>query len=260
MVSPAALALVRFGLRAADDVRIVNTVKVVDSLLRVDTPPGPVWRRYNGDGYGEHADGSPIDGTGIGRPWPLLTGERAHYELAAGRHDEALRLTRTLEAFANEGGLLPEQIWDAPDLPGRQLFFARPSGSAMPLVWAHAEHVKLLRSLRDARVFDMPPQTVDRYVKRRLGSGLHPWRFNHRCRALPPGRTLRVEVLAPAVVRWTQDGWHTVQDAATRDVGLGVHLVDLPTASLPSGAAIDFTFRWLEVDRWEGRNFRVLVA
>ena len=84
-VSPDALALVRFGLRAADDPRIVNTVKVIDALLKVDTPRGPSWHRYNGDGYGEHDDGSPFDGTGTGRAWPLLTGERGHYELAAGR-------------------------------------------------------------------------------------------------------------------------------------------------------------------------------
>ena len=130
----------------------------------------------------------------------------------------------------------------------------------MPLVWAHAEYVKLLRSLRDGRVFDTPPQTVERYVTGRQGTALHPWRFNHRCRTLPVGRTLRVEVLAPAVVRWTLDGWHTAHDTATRDVGLGVHLVDLPTGAVPAGGAVDFTFRWLETDRWEGVDFRVLVT
>ena len=97
IVSPDALALVRFGLRAADDPRIVDTVKVIDAELRCDLPQGPVWYRYTGDGYGEHADGAPFDGTGHGRPWPLLAGERAHYELAAGRKDEAARLLATLE-------------------------------------------------------------------------------------------------------------------------------------------------------------------
>ena len=72
-----------------DDPRIVDTVKVIDALLKVETPSGPAWHRYNDDGYGEHEDGAPFDGTGIGRAWPLLTGERAHYELAAGRRDEA---------------------------------------------------------------------------------------------------------------------------------------------------------------------------
>ena len=90
IVSPDALALVRFGLRAADDPRIVNTVKVIDALLKLETPNGPSWHRYNEDGYGEHADGMAFDGTGIGRVWPLLTGERAHYALAAGRPNDAI--------------------------------------------------------------------------------------------------------------------------------------------------------------------------
>lgn len=75
-VSVDALALVRFGLRPADDPRIVNTVKVIDTLLKIVTPRGPAWHRYNGDGYGEHDDGRPFDGTGVGRAWPLLAGYR----------------------------------------------------------------------------------------------------------------------------------------------------------------------------------------
>ena len=104
IISPDALALVRFGLRAPDDPRIINTIKAIDALLKVDTPKGPLWHRYNEDGYGEHSDGSAFDGTGIGRAWPLMTGERAHYELAAGRPKEAERLLLSLESFANESG------------------------------------------------------------------------------------------------------------------------------------------------------------
>ena len=87
VVSPDALALVRFGLRAADDPRILDTVKAIDHLLKVELPQGPLWHRYNDDGYGEHEDGSPFDGTGIGRAWPLMAGERAHYELALGHQE-----------------------------------------------------------------------------------------------------------------------------------------------------------------------------
>jgi glucoamylase len=119
MVSLDALAFVRFGLRAPDDPRIVNTVRVVDATLKVDTPRGPVWHRYQGDGYGEHPDGGPFDGTGVGRGWPLLTGERAHYELAAGRRDTATELAHAMEALAGESGLLPEQVWDSADIPDR---------------------------------------------------------------------------------------------------------------------------------------------
>jgi len=70
----------------------VNTVKVIDALLKVGTPYGPAWHRYNDDGYGEHEDGSRFDGTGIERAWPLLADERAHYELAEGRRAEPERL------------------------------------------------------------------------------------------------------------------------------------------------------------------------
>jgi glucoamylase len=259
LVSTDFLALVRFGLRSPRDPRVLQTLKVIDALLRLDTPVGPAWHRYNGDGYGEHDDAAPFDGTGIGRAWPLLTGERAHYELAAGNRAGALELLRALGGFANEGGFLPEQVWDAPDQPERGLFLGRPTGSAMPLAWAHAEYVKLLRSLRDGKVFDTPPQPVARYARARTTTNLHEWRFNHRCRALPAGRTLRVEVLAPAIVRWSADGWRTARDEATRDTGLGVHVADLPTGALPHGCAVTFTFRWPQVDRWEGTDFFVTV-
>lgn len=260
LVSPDALALVRFGLRDANDPRIVNTVKVLDAVLKIDLPQGPCWYRYNLDGYGEHADGSPFDGTGIGRAWPLLTGERAHYELAAGRRDEAERLLRTLEEFANSGGLLPEQVWDVDDIPEAELFFGKPAGSAMPLVWAHAEHIKLLRSLRDDRVFDMPPQTVERYLRQRCESPHVAWRFNHKVREMPAGKTLRVEALAACRVRWTSDAWRTAHDTPATDTALGVYFVDLPTAELAGGAAVEFTFYWCESRRWEGANFAVTVA
>ena len=164
IVSVDTLALVRFGLRAADDPRIKNTVRVIDAVLKVETPHGPCWHRYNHDGYGEHEDGSPFDGTGVGRAWPLFVGERAHYELAAKKPGEAQRLLGVMEALAGDTGLISEQVWDSAPIPAKELFPGRPSGSARPLVWAHAEYVKLLRSLTDGKVFDTPPQTVKRYL------------------------------------------------------------------------------------------------
>ncbi len=260
IVSPDALALVRFGLRAADDPRIRNTVRVLDALLKTETATGPVWHRYTHDGYGEHADGSPYDGTGIGRGWPLLAGERAHYELAAGNREEAERLLKVMAAQTSPGGLIPEQIWDAPDIPKRELFNGQPSGSAMPLVWAHAEYLKLVRSLHDGQIFDMPPQTVQRYQVEQIGTPFAIWRFSHQCRRIPTGLKLRIEAHAPAEVIWTEDGWQTQQQVTTRDTGLGLHVADLPTDQLPVGTMITFTFYWLEVDRWEGRNFDMGVG
>ena len=170
IVSPDALALVRFGLRAPDDPRMVNTIKVIDEMLRVKLPQGPGWYRYSCDGYGEHEDGSPFDGTGLGRPWPLLAGERAHYELAAGRPASAEALLGVMENSTGASRLIPEQVWDKADIPDRELFAGKATGSACPLVWAHSEYIKLRRSLIDGRIFDQPPQTVDRYLnKKSLG-------------------------------------------------------------------------------------------
>lgn len=260
IISPDVLALVRFGLRAADEPRIVNTVKVIDELLKVVTPNGPAWHRYSDDGYGEHADGSPFDGTGIGRAWPLLTGERALYELIAGRRDEAERLMHAMEAFANEGDMIPEQIWDSPDIVEQELFSGRPSGAAMPLVWAHAEYVKLRRSLADGQVFDLPPQTAQRYLQKRVPSPYSVWRFNHKCRTIGAGQTLRIDVLAPARVRWTAESWQTVDDAETHSTGLGTHIVDLPTAELQAGTDVIFTIFWPETQKWEGTDFSVHIV
>jgi len=260
LVSPDALALARFGLRAADDPRLLGTVKVIDTLLKVETPTGPSWHRYNDDGYGEHEDGSPFDGTGIGRAWPLLTGERAHYELLAHRVDGAKKLLATMESFANQGGLIPEQIWDSAALPKLNLFLGKPSGSAMPLVWAHAEYIKLRRSLRDGKAFDMPPQTVQRYLIDKTVSPRMVWRFNHKIRCMPAGKSLRVETLAPAVIHWSVDDWKTPLDTKSRDVGLGLHVADLATQSLQDGQLIKFTFYWPVASHWERTDFVVRIG
>jgi glucoamylase len=259
IVSPDALALVRFGLRAADDPRIVNTIKVIDAALKTETQTGPVWHRYNQDGYGEHEDGRPFDGTGKGRGWPLLAGERAHYELAAGHRQEAERLLEVMTAQASSGGLLPEQVWDAPDLPEKNLCNGHPSHSARPLVWAHAEYIKLLRSLRDGRIFDMPTQPVQRYQQNKTGTPFAIWRFNHKAQQIPAGKQLRVETRAPATVHWSADGWQTVTDTPTLDSSLGIYYADLPTAKLAAGTKVVFTFCWPQVNHWEGTNYEVQV-
>ena len=260
LISPDALALVRFGLRAADDPRILNTVKAIDALLRRELPAGSYWYRYNDDGYGEHADGAPFDGAGIGRLWPLLTGERAHYELAAGRPQEARRLLAALEAAASTGGLLPEQIWDSEDVAARELFLGRPSGSAMPLVWAHAEHIKLLRSLRDNAVFDTPPQTLDRYVKNTPPPAPIAWRSTSRVDRVAPGRVLRLECLDQARIHWSTDDWKTISDSDTIATGLGLYVFDLPAERLTDGTIVRFTMFWPGQNRWEGTDFKVEIA
>jgi glucoamylase len=258
LISPDALALVRFGLRAPDDPRIINTVKVIDALLRVKLPQGPCWYRYNGDGYGEHEDGSPFDGTGIGRPWPLLAGERAHFELAAGRPQAAEELLRVMELSTEKSHLIPEQIWDSADLPGLELFRGKGTGSACPLVWAHAEYIKLRRSLRDGKIFDQPPQTVQRYLVEKQKAEYFEWRFNNKCRTMPARKKLRLLLPSPALVHWSFDGWKRAEDTTTLDP-LGVYVADLPSDQLAAGGEIVFTFYWQQEQRWEGEDYTVLV-
>ncbi len=260
LISTDALALVRFGLRDANDPRMVDTVKVIDHVLRTETTTGPTWRRYNEDGYGEHADGSAFDGTGIGRGWPLLAGERAHYEIAAGRPEEAIRLASVMRAQANLGAMLPEQVWDAPDIPSRELYNGKAAGSAMPLVWAHSEYVKLLRSLREGSVYDCPPQARARYGMQPNAPRVSVWRFNFQVGALRHGCTLRLDLQAPARVRWSVDHWATLTDTESHEIARGVHVVELPTDAVAEGVMVRFTFYWPDADRWEGRDFDVVVA
>jgi glucoamylase len=150
-------------------------------------------------------------------------------------------------------------VWDAPDIAQRELLFGHPSGSARPLVWAHAEYLKLRRSLRDGKIFDQPPQTYRRYVVEKQPCTVFIWSFNQKVRNMPRGLRLRLQTLSPATVHWSADGWRTAQDSSSRDTGIGVHVVDLPAQHLPSGSRVVFTFYWTEEKRWEGENFDVLV-
>jgi glucoamylase len=247
------------GLNDSVDPRITNTVKIIDSTLKTDTATGSVWHRYTHDGYGETENGGPFESAGIGRGWPLLAGERAHYEIAAGNTKEAHRLLSVMGAQTSSGGMLPEQVWDADDIPEHNLSNGHPSGSGMPLVWAHSEYLKLVRSLDDGVVFDTPPQTVQRYIKDKTVSPLVIWRFNHQIKSLPQGKMLRIETLAPTQLRWSGDQWRTVGEATSRDTGLGVHVIDLSTERLSSGETLQFTFYWPDAERWEGKNFEIKV-
>ncbi len=259
IVSPDFLALVRFGLRAPDDPHILNTLKAVDAMLKLDTPYGTSWHRYNDDGYGEHTDGSPFNGTGRGRLWPLLTGERAHYELQKGNIDAAKKLLSDMEKFSSETGLISEQVWDSKDIAEKELFFGRPSGSAMPLVWAHAEYIKLLRSIQDKMVFDMSQKVYTRYAVKSQGSTVWSWKHNHKCRLIKKGFNLRIETASPVMVHWSTDRWKTTRDTESKDTGFDMYVTDLETRYLEPGKVILFTFYWSIENRWEGKDYTVSV-
>ncbi len=248
------LELVRYGIRRPNDPHILKSIAAYDAACRVETPVGPCWHRYNHDGYGQKADGGPYDGTGVGRAWPLLTGERAHYELAAG--GDAATLRAAMEGFAGAAGMLPEQVWDSPDLPERGLRLGGPTGSAAPLCWAHAEYIKLLRSQRDGAEFDCPPPVRQRYAAGLPAGAPVIWKFNNKVRQRPASRPLRVEVYGPAAVHWTDDGWATVHHDPMQPRGHGVWTFAFPREA----ASVRFTFYWHDDQRWEGRDFEVVTA
>ena len=253
------LELVRYGIRRADDPIILNSVKVIDAVLKVDTPAGPVWHRYNHDGYGQQEDGGPFTSVGVGRAWPLLTGERGHYEIAAGRSAEPC--IRAMEQFASPTGLLPEQVWDEADKPGAFLFLGKPTGSAMPLMWAHAEYVKLLRSASDGKVYDSIPEVRDRYITNR-GARKTPevWKFNRQIRFIRKGSSLRILGDSAFRLHWSSDDWNMVNDLDSNATALGVYYADLPLeASAASQTTIKFTFLWRQSDQWEGKDYTVTI-
>jgi glucoamylase len=252
------LELVRYGIRNARNQLIEDSLRVIDAVLKVDTPFGPCWHRYNHDGYGERDNGEPYQGWGKGRAWPLLTGERGHYELAAGRDTQTF--IKTLERMASRTGLLPEQVWDEADRPEFFLYFGRPTGSAMPLTWAHAEYIKLLRSVRDGAVFDQIATAADRYCGNRHATlPLEVWKFNWRARAIRPGWILRVQADAAFVLHWTADEWRTVCDTPSTPTAVAIDFADIPV--LPDQKApVRFTFRWINTGQWEGRDFTVAIS
>ena len=252
------LHLVRLGLRDATDPLVVASVRVIDSQLRTMTPSGPAWHRYTGDGYGEHPDGSAFNGVGQGRAWPLLNGERGHYELLAGQ-DPLLHL-QTMSAMAGPCGLIPEQVWDMPPIPAQHLAPGRPSGSAMPLAWAHSEFIKLALSRALGKPCDRPEAVWRRY------NGIRPpirralWTPRFPATEVKAGIGLRICLTEPSNVHCGINGWTQVQDVATRDSGLGVHVADLPVEQLTPGDEIEFTLFHPNSSQWARRDFKVVVV
>jgi glucoamylase len=248
------LELVRYGIRKPGDALVEDSLRVVDTVLKVDTPFGPCWRRYNHDGYGQRSDGQPYRGWGYGHAWPLLTGERGHYELAAGR--DVRPFISAMEGFATSTKLLPEQLWALPDLPKAHMSFGRPTGGAMPLAWAHAEYIQLVRSAADGQVFGLISEVADRYSNRRKAPPMEIWKFNRRVRSIAAGATLRIQAASSFRLRWTCDEWTQAHDTESASVGTGHEYVDIQVAP-EQKAPVRFTFFWTTSGRWEGRDFRV---
>lgn len=253
LVGLEALALVRYGLRRPDDPRILDTVKIIDATLRVDTSAGPLYHRYQNDGYGEHQDGSPFNGTGIGRLWPLLTGERAHYALAVGEPVEPY--LAAIAASTSAGNLLPEQVWDNAAIPERRLFPGRPSGSATPLVWAHAEYLKLLAAIENtaadqieavAAHYAAPPPTQTAHIRDEL-------------LLRTSVTTIIIEDRQPFRLHFGTDGWSHPTDMDSVPLGLGRHGVTLSREALGAAHTIEWTRFEIVSGEWEHVDHTIVL-
>jgi glucoamylase len=263
------LELVRYGVRRADDPLIVDSLEVVDAVLKRDLPQGPGWLRYNCDGYGQRPDGGPYQGWGQGRVWPLLTGERAHYELAAGR--DIAPFIKTYEDFATCGQMMPEQVWDAADLPEAGMRLGQPAGSALPLVWAHAEYLKLLRSAVDGKVFDRIDPVYERYCEPRGRSRTRPnleiYSLRRPIQKISAGYTLRILDENRFDLLWSADGWQSHETVSSRSLGSAGYSADIAPAprvdhqemSNLGPGNVSFTLHWPEQSRWLGYNVEVKV-
>jgi glucoamylase len=172
-VDPSFLELVRLGVKRPDDAVIRNTIGVVDDQLGVDTPNGTFWHRFSFDGYGETKDGGPWGisdpdtFTTLGRAWPIFAGERGEYELLAGAGGRTTRARlAAMAGSANDGGMMPEQVWDE-NPPSGQPGFPPGEGtlSATPLVWTHAQFVRLAWSIDAGRPVEQPRIVACRYVR-----------------------------------------------------------------------------------------------
>jgi glucoamylase len=257
IVDPGFLELVRYGVRDANDPLVSDSLRVVDAVLKTETPAGPFWHRYNHDGYGQCADGTSFKGWGVGRLWPLLTGERGHYELAAGR--DAAPYLRALEQCAVGIGLIPEQLWDQCAIPEKLLQFGGPTGSAIPLMWAHAEYIKLVRSIVDKKVFDCIEPVRERYSSgRRVDRNpIEVWTHKRRVPSVSAGRWLRVIAGEPFTLNWTVNEWQDRSGTAATPTALGVWFVDVATESV---TRLRFSLSLATGDMSEPEEHRVVVT
>lgn len=255
-VAPEFLELVRYGLRRPKDERILRSLQGVDATLKVTLPAGPSWRRYAGDLYGEKDDGSPWDGSGRGRAWPVLTGERARHFFSMGL--PATEIVRSLEGFAGPGLMLPEQVWDAADIPAKGLYFGRATGSASPLGWAHAEYLELLVTIALGGFPDIVLPARRRYTEGQAQEPAFVWTHRHQITHMTPGRRLRVQLPRPGSIHYSFDEWKTFGEVEAIDTTLGVWVAEVPSNKLAAGTSFSWTAHYMT--GWEGKNYTLTVG
>jgi glucoamylase len=154
------LEFVRLGIKAPDDKWLRDHLALVDQVIKVTTPAGDAWYRYPNDTYGETRTGGDFNGiNGVGRLWTFLTGERGEYEIAAGDLAAARKRLDTLAQFANDGLMIPEQVWDQ-----KEFGIGKGTGSATPLAWSMAQFIRLAMNIEKGRNLETPKVVWERYA------------------------------------------------------------------------------------------------
>ena len=180
------LELVRLGELPASDPLVTNSLAVAAATIDTSTPTGTGVMRYNGDGYGDcelsvfsdcSANGEPwaTNNEGTGHPWPVLSGENAEYQVLAGNSSAAKAGLDFMLNSASGIGLVPEQVWNYPDVPASpygsdpttaSIGFTdgQPDGSAAPLTWAQAQLLRLIADMASGRLQEQPSIVASRYA------------------------------------------------------------------------------------------------
>jgi glucoamylase len=248
------LALVRYGLRAANDPRIVDTFRICEGELGITIGEHRHYHRYEADGYGEHADGSPFDGTGIGRAWPLLTAERAIHAVLNG--EDAHTQIAAILSSRTKGGMIPEQVWDADAKDTYDLQPGLPSGSAAPLVWAHAELLKIVSALQTGRAVEqLGCMTLD--ASPRITPTIAHWRSDLPLSLVDSSASLLIESEREFMLHIGVNGWNELEDIASEPIGFGRFGVTIE--NLSSLRSLEFTRQWVD-GSWEEIDHAIEVV
>lgn len=128
----------------------------------------------------------------------------------------------------------------------------------MPLMWAHAEYVKLLRSVADGRVFDLIPIVAERYLKGRGRKDLEVWKPARQVKEVMAGQVLRIQAQDSFRLHWTNDEWATASDTLSTSTGIGIEFAEIAIHDDQS-VPVQFTFFWIARNRWEEHNYAVRI-
>lgn len=256
------LELVRHGVLPANSPYITLSLPVIDSTIEQTINGNQYWYRYNHDGYGETSSGANYTGVGIGRLWPIFSGERGIYASAAGNSaDTALA---AMMASTNGSGMIPEQIWDnaAPTgfTPGT------PTKSMNPLNWAMGEFITLLFSASTGTIADEPTIVANRYVN----GAFQPHTGNtidYNSSQAVAGKALTIyyhgslDSQSHVDLHWGYNNWNAVQDVQM--VKRSADGFWQATISVPTNAtAVNIAFN-NDNGTWDnngGNNYNITIA